>query len=260
MNKLIIPNGGMPLYGDDFGFLDAANRDALKGIVFEFARQSGGSLVLGGCELSIAGPTVTVTAGYVLIGYEVCHFPGTSFPLATASGGHLAIDVYFDPSGLKSFANSSTQDTYQVRRAKFNATNDVVDGPLDFNSPDLVRLPKALADVIATQFVSSSAITHFNGWSAEPGNNPIVRRQMKRGFLYGGLQVGTISQLTFTHVATLPAGFRPLNRFKAICAAFGTGIFGNVMVEFFTNGEIYAIATSGDAWDLVSLNVPFLTA
>lgn len=252
----------MPLFGDDFNFLDTAARDALKGLLFDVVKQTNGSLVLGGCELSIAGGTVTVAAGYVMIDYEVRYFPGTSFPTSTATGGNFSADNYFDAGGLKTFANASSQNTWQVRRAKFNPTNDVVDGPLDYNSGEFRRLGRLMHDLISNQVTASSSISLFNSWAAEGGNAPIVRKHFSNVYFYSGFVPGTISDVSFTQIALLPVGYRPARRFKTIVAAFGTGVYGSIMLEVFTNGEVYAILLTGDAntYELVSVNLVFVAA
>jgi hypothetical protein len=254
MNKLLVPNGGMPLFGDDFAFLDAATRDAFKGVFFAF----GGNMVLGGCELTIVGDDVTVSPGYVLIDYEVCYFPGRTFSSTLAQGGNFAADNYFDPAGEKVFADASSHNTYQVRRAKFNATNTVVGGPLDLNSLDLVRFPRAIQAALIGQVSSSNAISYANSWAAESGNAPVLQRLLNRCELYGGLVPGTLLPSSFTLIAHLPAGYRPVRRFKAICAAVGTGLYGSIMVEIFPDGSVYAIAVDGNSYELISLNISYV--
>lgn len=258
MNKLVIPNGGMPLFGDDFNFMDAAARDAIKGLLYDIVQPYNGSLILGGCVLSISGGFVTVTPGYVMIDYEVRYFPGITFPAFVAVGGQMAPDDLFDPAGLKTFANSSSQNTYQIRRAQFIPNNDVADGPLDYNSPDLTRLSKAINLALLGQIQGSTAVSYSNGWSAEVANTPLLKKALNQVQFYGGMLVGSINQVSFTKVATLPPGFRPSRRFKTIVAAFGIGVYGSVMMEFFTDGEVHAIAVDGNAYDLVSLNVAFV--
>lgn len=215
-------------------------------------------MILGGCELAIVGADVTVSPGYVLIDYEVCYFPGRTFSSGLAQGGNFAADNYYDAAGLKVFADSSSHDTYQVRRAKFNPTNTVVGGALDLNSADLVRFPTAIQSALLGQVSSSNAISYSNGWASEAGNVPVLHRILNQCSFYGGLVPGTLSGVSFTLIAQLPVGYRPVRRFKTICAAIATGVYGSVMVEIFPDGNVYAIAVDGNTYELVSLNIGYV--
>lgn len=257
MNKLIIPNGGMPLFGDDFNFLDDAQRDALKGVLYELALPYDGNLILGGCELTTSGPTTTISAGYVLIDWEVCYFPGTSFSSVLDPTGSFSLDTSWDSDGLKTFANGASLNTYQIRRAVFN--QGAISG--GFNEiPGIQSVSSSLYERLKILISSSQSIIVFNGWLKEVANQPTLHKHFRHVTLNGGFQVGDIDSLTFTKIAQLPINYRPATRFKSIVAAVGVGVYGSMMLEFFTNGEVYAIATDGNTYDLISVSVTFLTA
>lgn len=250
MNKLLVPNGGMPLYGDDFAFLDAAAREAFSGVIREFAQAAGGYMILGGCETSTSGPSTVVASGFVLLNYEICYFPGGSIVPTPGEAAGFDLDVTYDSAGLKTFANASTNDTYQVRRAKLiSAATDL--------AVNQNRLSQLIYDSMADRQTSSATIGVFNTWTKEVANSPICRRHFNVVHVTGGFVVGTINSSTFTKIALLPSGYRPAQRYKAIVAAYGTVGFGNVMLEFYPNGEVYAISTDANTYDLISVNESF---
>lgn len=250
MNKLLVPNGGMPLYGDDFAFLDAASREAFSGVIREFAQAANGYMILGGCVTSISGPSTVVTAGFVLLNYEICYFPGGSIVPTAGEQAGFDLEVTYDSAGLKTFANSSSNDTYQVRRAKLIPT--ATDLAVDQN-----RLSQLIYASMASKQTSSATIPTFNTWDKEVANPPVCRRHFNVVHITGGFTVGTISGSTFTKIALLPSGYRPAQRYKAIVAAYGTVGYGNVMLEFYPNGEVYAISTDANTYDLISVNESF---
>ena len=254
MNKLLIPNGGMPFYGDDLNFVDAAQRDAFKGLLYEAAHLYSGNMILGGCVLSIGGSTFSVSAGYLMIDYEVCYFPGGSWPVAGGATGFFSLAVNTDSGGLKSFANGSSQNTWQVRTASFNA-GAIADGPLDY--PVLKRYSDAVEALMLSKVQMSTAFSMNNSWAKSGSSTPVLYKHFRQVNLIGDLLPGTLLTNSFTKITTLPVGFRPVQRLKTIQAAFSSTEYGNVMIDIFANGEVYAIATSAQYWDIVSLNVSF---
>lgn len=256
MNKLLIPNGGMPLFGDDFGFLDAANRDAFKGVIYEIAKQYDGNLVLGGCEFSQTATHFNVTEGYVMLNYEICYCPAQSVLKDGNTVAEIVPDNFYDPDGLKTFANATSQNTWQVRRAKLTAGTS--DGYIQ--EPGAPVFSDGIYGLLAEKITTSSGIVFYNSWQAEVDNEPYVHKTFRMVQFAGGMIPGTINGSGFTKIALLPSGYRPINQFKFIAAAFGVGVYGNVMLEIFTNGEVYAISTDGNTYDLVSINQTFLSA
>jgi hypothetical protein len=254
MNKLVMPNGGLPLYGDDFNFLDAANRDAFKAILYEFAKPFNGFMLLGGCEIT----GNSISEGYVLIDYEPCYFAGATYPNGTTVSGSFALSVTPDPSGTRSMANGSTNNPYQLRKVVFN-NGTLIGGATDY--PDeMKRLSDSVHDILQTKIIQTQAITAYNGWVKELTNLPTLYRQFRNVHLNGGLVPGTITANSQTKILQLPLKYRPLHRFKTVVAAWDINTHGSIIVEFFPNGEVYAVNTSATVWDLVSLNVNYICA
>jgi hypothetical protein len=132
MNKLVTPNGGMPLYGDDLGWIQEAVMGALKGSgeLFAFAAQHSGNCIITGCDISFSGGEATITEGFVLLDYEVCHCPPHTVAVDALAASSLKLNVTFDSAGNKVFADAVSRDTYAIRRAiisnGLNAGTEVV--------------------------------------------------------------------------------------------------------------------------------------
>lgn len=260
MNKVLSPNGGLPVYLDDLNYEDVATRDAFKGILHEVALQYSGNMILGGCELTIAGSTVTVAAGYIMIDYEVCYFAGTTFPTSAGTTGYFALSATSDIAGQRTLASGASTSPWQTRRATFTG-GTLSGGALDY--PELKRLKTGIYDLLVTLVQSSTAFTVLNGWTKAPSpNDPQLYKHFRTVSFAGDLIPSTITQNTWTKITTLPTGYRPAKRVKA--AAMGqlssSPNNGVVWVDILTNGEVYAQNSSSTAWDLVTLNIQFFTA
>lgn len=172
MNKLLIPNGGMPLEGDDFRWEQSAVRDAFKGMLHYFASPYNGNIVLSGCQISLVSGNAVVTEGYVCINYEVCYVAAQSVAVSGLATSSLKIVETYDASGLEVFADSVSRDTYAIRRA-------VVSDTLAGSNEIVLSAPVYLADILgATVEPMTSPVTSFeSGFAADPlgviGFNPI---------------------------------------------------------------------------------------
>lgn len=250
----------MPLFGNDLAYVDSAVRDALKGILFEIAQANGGNLILGGCELTSNGTTVTVTPGYLLINYEIYYFAGTTFPVATGATGTFAASNSTDSAGLRTFANGSSQSPWQTRVAIFSP-GVLAGGALDY--PELKRFSGAIQDIVNGALSSSSAFTMINAWSKPIVNPAILYKNGRTVSFVGSLTPGTITQDGWTKITTLPTGYRPIRFFETVVMGFTTSPGyenGVLFVRILTNGEVYAQAGGATVWESVSLNIGYFAA
>jgi hypothetical protein len=257
MNKLLFPNGGCPVYGDDFIFLDTAQRDTFKAVLFEVSTIYNGYLILGGCGITIAGANFTVAPGYLLVDYEICRFDGGTYSTAGGIDGSFAFSVSNDSGGLKTFANGSTQNTWQIRKVVFNAGLPA-GGPLDY--AELSNYSDGIEALLNQKVTSSNSFSMINGWSKSVSEPPVLYKHLKQVNLNGELVPGTMLVNSWTKITTLPVGFRPIKRFKSVQAAYQSTMFGNCIIDVFTNGEVYAAATSTTVWDLVSLDLSYIAS
>jgi len=119
MNKLkTSANGGHPFELDDFRWEQSAVREAFYGIATAFG-VAADSFILSGCE--IVGSAVA--AGYLYLDGEVCKVDAHTKPaLPFGHTYYWGIETTYDSSGDETFENSSSQQTYEIRRAKIFTT------------------------------------------------------------------------------------------------------------------------------------------
>ena len=118
MNRLLTPNGGMPLQLDDLRFLQDAYREGFKGLLHEFAKAQNGNIILSGCEVTDNGATRSLSEGFIMLDFEVLYVPPVAGIVLAANTIVLGLDVSYDPAGLDIFFDNASRDTYEVRRAK----------------------------------------------------------------------------------------------------------------------------------------------
>lgn len=120
MNKLVFPNGGMPLHLDDLDFMQEATREGIKGLLHRFASEKAGNLILSGCIADPNGSNYDITEGFIMIDYEVLYFAGVTN--ISTNEPYFELDVSYDPNGNDAFFDNVSRDTYEIRRAVINTT------------------------------------------------------------------------------------------------------------------------------------------
>lgn len=218
MNSLLFPNGGMPVYLDDLAFMQSANLDAFRGIIREVAEQYGGNLILGGCNLTEpTTTTATLSEGWVMIGYEVYYVPGNTVAKTAGQSytGEILPDVYLDTNGSRTFANGSTQNPWQIRRAKLGPHNTVSDAYI--NIPTTKRLPQAIAASVKPVFDTLVPTGFINSWNNNPTLDALrVYRQLSLVTMQGQVDNGILTPNSWTTLFVLPTGYRPARTFQAV--------------------------------------------
>lgn len=249
----------MPLHGDDFNWIDAAVRDSFKGILYELAAANSGNMILGGCAFSETLTDATIAEGYVMLNWEVLYVPAITYT-KTSLYTFLVPDIHFDPSGSEVFANGSTQDTYQVRRAKLDSFPSVgTPQILMSTNNDLgFRFSNVLYGAMMNKITESSSVSFFNGCSSNISNPVRLYRHFRQVNFMGDVTLGTLNGSTFTKIAQLPVGYRPAKGLKVICAAFDSGLYGSIMVEVQDNGDVYAILVDSNTYFIASLDISFV--
>jgi hypothetical protein len=236
MDKLTIPNGGMPLHGGDFEWMQSASRDAIKGALHLLAEPHGGNMVLSGCDVTGG----VVAPGFVMIDYEVCRFNGGTLPLNTNDGPKFVLQVTYDLAGSDVFADGQVRDTYEQRRA---IVIDSFTG-LDVTNPP--RLSVSFRNLIES-FNHQTQVTAFaNGWSA---TGMVFVKLIGGGakVLYGALSSGSVSNSSTTKIASLPgAEYRPnAERHLPFVYTDPTAGIRHGLVIIKANGDVHFI--NGDA-------------
>lgn len=126
MNKLLISEGGQPLYLDDLDFMQNAFAESMKGLISTY-----GNVILSGCEIqlpiSIAGKPTTYRweKGYMAIGGEVYLVEEGSF--SGAMNASLYWKVVSTEGQNEVFENSSEHNVYQYRKVVLTDTVEAAD-------------------------------------------------------------------------------------------------------------------------------------
>jgi hypothetical protein len=235
MNKLLIPNGGMPLEGDDFRWEQDGVRDALKGILHYFSAPHGGNIILSGCQITLVSGNAVVTEGYALINHEVCYVPAQTVAVSSLANSSLKILETYDVSGLEVFADSVSRDTYAIRRG-------IVSDGLAGSNEIVLATPIYLADLLGASVTAmTSPVSSFQAGFA-PNSLGVAVNKVLNQVLFQGIVLATqpASNWVSEHVCTLPAGFRPASLKYFMMTYYG--VIGSaldvVLVEILTNGEV----------------------
>lgn len=207
MDKLIVPDGGMPLEGDDIRWMYTGVEDAFKALMFGLGPSSG-NFIISGCTVSLAGVTASITEGYVMLNWEVCYCPAHSATVTNLSTSSLKVEETYDVSGSEVFADSITRDTYAKRRAKISE---------GLNSGVEIVLANGI------RIYYSAEITDYNSdWEAFSGIECIVGKQGNVGFIRGKFTGGTLSTYESTGGFGIPGWAAPSEEMDVIGLANGT--------------------------------------
>jgi hypothetical protein len=240
MNKLLFPNGGVPLYGDDFNYMQESLREGITASLRPYAVLTGGKMIVFGCDMSLSPLTGTLhfTAGVVMIDYQLYSFVGGDSGYDTdADIIEVEAHIYDDPNlnATRTLANGNAANIWQKREARFKQittnTNTLFIGRNENRLAYLVaKLIEGAADVdvILTQFL--------NNWG---GGNLISPKATRRGntvILTGLLAVGTIVAISLTKVFSLQENFRPKIRQYFVCAMPNSAI---ALVDILPNGDFF---------------------
>lgn len=150
-------NGGLPLTLDDFRWFDAAYREAFLGFWKAFATNTQDGFILAGCSMAATTPGTTVNEGWIYLDGEICYVPTHTIPSASGTS-YWDVDVSYDVSGLKTFADSVNRNTYEVRVAK------VVRGSITPGSKFLASNTTTLHDLIVKQSPRKVEIQEIGAW------------------------------------------------------------------------------------------------
>lgn len=254
MDRLLTPNGGLPILGNDFGFIQDAQSVGTNAILRPFYDLSQGGMVINGCKLSLVSGSYHISNGWVMIQGEMLEFTGgdtgITDPADLLDGVVIERYVYESntPPSSRTMVDNTTKTVWQYRRARL-ATGSA--GVPTFTVSDNIRLEYLIA--VATQGVTDVSVPMLdfeNNWGV-PQNvfQPRIYKRGKTVFLKGLLQVGSIASNTFTHIFTIQNEFRPAFRRYYMCPMPNTD-WGIIDVQ--TNGDVYIIVPN-----LNNQNPPF---
>ncbi len=257
MNKLVIDNGGMPLHGNDFRFIDAGIREAIKGLLYGICPEN---CILGGLFYTKNGTQYVIQEGFVCLGFEVRFVPSQTLICLPNQIIEIHPDDTWDINGLDVFANNQSNNTYQVRRAKCVAVTNVAD-TLELVAGPFYR--KELNNVIVSVSLTSS--NQFSPSVAPYQNNPPLR-VYKDGNLKninGVIDMGnSIPNQQDTLLFNISdAEFRPTRPvFQVISVEGGGGEQHQAKISILPNGNvfIYKYDSSIITYEYAYINISFV--
>src|SRR3990170_8671916 len=203
MNKLLIPNGGMPFEGDDLLFMQESLRNGFLQLIEYLSTASvfnDNSCIIRGVNVNLGAGNATYSGGVVAIAGELCTLAGGVAVGAEANMNQwwIELETFADPAGTQIFADAVSKDTYQVRRAK--VTNSVAvpsTGAMRFDLLDSYK--------VVNTYVPPALL---NGISQE-ATNPVGVRKNHRYITFTGHIVSDGTTADGSEIFTIPQYFRP---------------------------------------------------
>lgn len=244
MNKLTIPNGGMPFEGDDLLYMQESLRSGFQ-FILKAISPSSSLFILQGVTLTPSGGDTIISPGIVVINYEMLEFAGATIPTANLANKAIALDVTYDPAGSEVFADLVSRDTYEMRKAV------IVDAA---GTPDQIS------------FSDTQALVRLG---THVGNLPGLFQEINiplPDFITGSLKAYKFGQLVILHGQfSNPNGFqagtfpivlesvlRPLHQssFALGMTLFDSGMDLNFvpMLYILTNGNFGIVSQSNSVW------------
>lgn len=253
MNKLITTDtGGFPYVLDDIRWEQDAYRTALLDFSSAVRNSASADCVLWGCIVTDNTTTYDVSAGAVIINGEIYHVTATTGVTKVALK-RLAIQAStgtYDASGLKTFQDAVTHNTYEIRKA--NVVMESVLGEIELSTMGAASIPLK-PDYFALNYsgdvneitLGNTAIDTTGSYYA---TNSIVAaaepvKYWKRGNMIeikGGFSQNPATSVTTRYkVGSLPSGYRPAS--PALVNGFAVNNAGKewCLFEIEAGGDIY---------------------
>lgn len=236
MNKLIIPNGGMPLHGNDFEWIHSGIFEAFKGVLSLYGANTSGNIILSGINVTTSGSSISISEGFVAINWEICYVPAATISNPDSLPYSVKLTQTYDPAGNELFADAVARDTYAIRRGVLST--GTTSNEIRLDTPNYIRLDARLAEVIISQFLSQQITTFTANFAADTTNPIYVKKFLKTVHLEGWLRRpgGNSNDEGDFKAFDLPAAYRPpYNRFFITTSAQ----FNFFRVIVYANGEVY---------------------
>lgn len=254
MNKLITTNnGGFPWVLDDIRWEQDAYREAIEDIAKGIQNSATADCVLWGGVITDNTTTFDITEGACIINGEIYHFEAQT-GLTKQAAKYLILEPStgtYDAAGLKTFQDTTTNDTYEIRIAvaKISAlgANYIL-----LSTAGAAAIPTKPDYFLANYLSGSAAIwvslgdtaidstgTYDTGGNIQAATEPFKYRkvgnrvEMKGGFSHSA----GVSPVITTLLGTLPSGYRPATKVLVNCYAYGSDSW--CPVEINTSGQIY---------------------
>lgn len=198
MDKLITTNnGGMPFDLDDLRWIETSLFDTLKSIG-DMINHSGLTIFkVTGANTTDVGSVINVSAGIVFANGEFYKVAAHSLTKLVVSGSYYWKEVItYDPTGTETFENSSSIETYQIR--KMELTHTVADGAMSGNSVAGLHL-ESMSDLWVKKSVFDTLNNQVNAYNGIEPN--LIRSAHVRQVMNIGASYGSFTDLTSTYSA-----------------------------------------------------------
>ncbi len=221
MDRLKVTDpGGFPIVLDDLAFLQNAYSEAFKGIgsFSDPNLAAANGFILSGCERTTPGGVSTFQPGYIYLQGEVYKVDLHSFTEVPAETEHWTVVETNDPAGNKVFFDTTSHDTYKVRKAKVVTTasppGDFMPAVADRFHTKILKLAglNSLNDAwLVDTFIASKLAAASGAWTVPGSSDFIIRYKVigKTCYYNFKIQNSTLTVDTATIDIGLPAGIIP---------------------------------------------------
>lgn len=118
MDKFLTFEGEMPIWLNDFDFIDKSVRDTFTRLALSLT-DNNQNAILSGCRITAAQGGVSWTSGVVLLRGEILPIEAGNSPLSTTQL-FFNVSESFNAEGDRSFKNGTLHRCYSVRKAVIN--------------------------------------------------------------------------------------------------------------------------------------------
>jgi len=238
-----LSTGGMPLKQNDLTFIQAAFKEALKGILGGLMGPVASGQIHG-AQVADAGSNWHVSEGFVAYNGEIWYVAAADVTKVTGTRLYFVPDISWDPAGSKTYENADIHDTRQIRRMTLAVATSLPDNSFEIFAPynfDLTYyLMASLQDYFTLKeqnpWVNANLL---NGWAIPAGaNKQRLRYRMEpdgnhveiNGWVRG-------DSATFLLICVLPVGYRPSSHLEMpIIEDTTTFTHGRLFIDSATGG------------------------
>jgi hypothetical protein len=202
--------GGLPIVLDDLRWTNEALKEVIGAIVSDTLIAT--PVIIKGCvyDADMLSDTnqLIMTAGYVYMDGEIFAADAVNLTLAAAEQFYWNIVTTFDAAGLKVFQNSSSQDTYEIRKLEVLKADPVPGGKTLFSAT------KETSDLWREKLLRKNLVTPFasflGDFAIEIGNEISAVKGLSGEVTFSGL-VNTPIGLSVANkaVGALKTEFKP---------------------------------------------------
>lgn len=245
MDKLLTNlYGGYPFTWNDWRFAV----DSLQACLEGFAKAFGDTYILSGCGYATDETHVVayVNPGWVVVQGEPCYFPGgATLPGSTEFNTYFERVVSMDPAGAQTFEDGTTQNGWQLRRARLAQYPS--SPPANTVRVDGARVPDLFLFPDPWHSMGGGGLPFETGWRSLTGFAiPRYRKELGRIVRLTGVVNAQPSLPGATDLVTvLPTGYRPSQDVWGVLHSINAGSPGVALAQVKDTGHVYIWYTSG---------------